>query len=341
MTTTTDRHVVRRLGGAPRHGSPLRLSTARRRRPATDPPAITASTTSSDHAAPPHDDDRCSSTDDGADQRGGGRRSRVRQLHDAWTDVPRQLPNCDAVAVSTEFATGELQRCPLHPGVRLNDEGRRAENVDSARITIESVQARSNGWHCDGRDACENDGSRSDRARRERRQRRRTSRVGLAYTFLSDGQRWLGATRVEQQRADGEGNGLCAPPADRRHSRRRSSLTVTGPPIGERETTAGTRKRSRSEAVAAGVRDAGGGVRRPWIPCAGGSRTRSGCLDAVSTRFVHRGVQFFLRPPRRSRGTVYRLLPPADGIVATVGIGPSSTPTHVWWIDRMCRPDHE
>ena len=33
----------------------------------------------------------------------------------------------------------------------------------------------------------------------------------IAYTFLSDGQRWLGSTRVEQQRAEGEGNGLCAP----------------------------------------------------------------------------------------------------------------------------------
>jgi len=136
-------------------------------------------------------------------------RSAVQQFHSAWTECARQLPNCDAVAVSTNFATGDLSDALYVQAATSNDEGRRAENVDSRTITIESVSLDPSS-NTAAVVTCENDGTVIFGADGTVINNTYVSRR-IAYTFVADGQRWLGSTRVEQQRAEGAGNGLCAP----------------------------------------------------------------------------------------------------------------------------------
>ena len=138
-------------------------------------------------------------------------RAAVTQLHTAWTECARQLPNCDAVGVSTGFATGELSDALFVQASASNQDGRRAENVDSRTLTIESVQldpaagtAAVVTCESDGTIIYGPDGSLINDKYVSRR---------IAYTFLWNGQNWLGSTRVEQERAEGEGNGLCGPAA--------------------------------------------------------------------------------------------------------------------------------
>jgi hypothetical protein len=133
----------------------------------------------------------------------------ARQLQQAWTDCLSQLPNCDAVAASREHATGELSDLIYSQASRLNADGRRADQLDTRTITVDSVAIDPAAGTATVV-TCENDGSRSLAKDGSVLNAAYVSRR-LTYTFLSDGQRWLGSTRVEQQRADGEGNGLCAP----------------------------------------------------------------------------------------------------------------------------------
>lgn len=133
----------------------------------------------------------------------------ARQLHRAWTDCLSHLPACDAVAVSTGHATGDLSDVIYIQASGLIEDGRRADLLDTRTITVESVQLDPAAGTATVV-TCENDGSRSLASDGTVVNAAYVSRR-LAYTFLSNGETWLGATRVEQQRADGEGNGLCAP----------------------------------------------------------------------------------------------------------------------------------
>ena len=132
----------------------------------------------------------------------------ARSQHATWTDCLSKLPNCDAVEASTAWATGELSDVIYIQASGLNEDGRRTDQLETRTITVESVQLDSAAGTATVV-ACENDGSRLLDSDGSVLNDAYVSRR-LTYTFLSNGQRWLGATRVEQQRADGVGNGLCA-----------------------------------------------------------------------------------------------------------------------------------
>lgn len=136
-------------------------------------------------------------------------RAAVQQLHSGWTECLRQLPNCDAVLASTEHAVGELSDALFVQASASNQDGRRAENVDSRTLTIESVLLDPTAGTA-AVVTCENDGAVLLAPDGSVINDKYVSRR-IAYTFVSDGRRWLGSTGVEQQRADGLENGLCGP----------------------------------------------------------------------------------------------------------------------------------
>lgn len=132
----------------------------------------------------------------------------ARRQHATWTDCLSKLPTCDAVETSTAWATGELSDVIYVQASGLNDDGRRTDQLETRTITIESVELDPAAGTATVV-ACENDGSRLLGSDGTVLNDAYVSRR-LTYTFLSNGERWLGSTRVEQQRADGVGNGLCA-----------------------------------------------------------------------------------------------------------------------------------
>jgi hypothetical protein len=133
----------------------------------------------------------------------------ARQLHSSWTNCLSTLPTCDAVTASTEYATGALSDLIYVQASSRNREGRRADQLETRTITVESVQVDA-GAGTAAVVTCENDGTRALASDGSVVNDAYVSRR-FAYTFLWNGDRWLGATRVEQQRADGVGNGLCTP----------------------------------------------------------------------------------------------------------------------------------